>query len=389
MSIWTKRSRYVIAACCLLGVIAASGCSVPSMRGAGQGSDNVVAKTWTGMTRPVRQSWRSVTKSRGQSKLPNWDWATGIPEGAPRAELIAAELPQSVVATLFPNDPAVTIQLASAYGNGQGMRICNIGGHQVQNCADMYAALEGLEEKEKKQFDLRGSDGREIALKAQSNELHALASATAGQSPLLRATNQGNPCIILREPGITAKVVTRVERSRGILHLILSHRKLDGGEATLPREIQANCGGNALQCLTVSETLRLLYRSDQPLEKLPPVDPKCQFSTVAGRSDYLIPTAFQQLSDQFESDEVEAENRSLVPAFAAVSGNAYPGSPILGDARALTGFMLQPQVASPNDGEKTGWVVFAGESLKGGGVVTIHLDLGHGMKEFSFLIPSP
>ena len=74
---------------------------------------------------------------------------------------------------------------------------------------------------------------------------------------------------------------------------------------------------------------------------------------------------------------------------AGVMQRAGPGPAVLGDARALTGILLQRQLFRPGDPERTGWIVFAGESLNAGGAIDIDLDLGSGLQRFRFAVPTP
>ena len=66
----------------------------------------------------------------------------------------------------------------------------------------------------------------------------------------------------------------------------------------------------------------------------------------------------------------------------------YPGSPILGDARALSAFLLQRELYQPNGPQKVGWVMFAGEVLKGGGTVQLDLDFGNGVRRLQLIVPN-
>jgi hypothetical protein len=50
---------------------------------------------------------------------------------------------------------------------------------------------------------------------------------------------------------------------------------------------------------------------------------------------------------------------------------------------------MQREILQPNTQQKIGWVMFAGESLKRGGLVQVALDLGMGLKRIEFMLPQP
>jgi hypothetical protein len=381
-----------IASSYLFVALLVSGCARPFFSGAMiQAPGKSIGKTITTATAPLRHSWRRIAKSE-QSKLPPWDWATGIPDDAPRAELLATDVPNETLASLFPEAPGLGVQLVSTDASASSMRIANVGGREVHNCADLYDATSRNSGNEPVQVDLRAANGREIAVRVTPIALQNLASSTVTKYPVLRAADGGSACLVVREAGVCGKVVTRAERSRGLLQIVLSCRALDNREVLLPREVRAACGGQPLQCLTVSETLDVLYGSlPAPKETTAAnSDPSCfSFSAVSSRADYLIPVNYKRLCDKLEVSNIAITDGGTKPAFASIPGASYPGPAILGDARALTGILLQPQVMSAKDEEKTGWIVFAGEPLKRGGVVNIDVDFGTGMRTLRFNVPAP
>jgi hypothetical protein len=70
-----------------------------------------------------------------------------------------------------------------------------------------------------------------------------------------------------------------------------------------------------------------------------------------------------------------------------IPGQIYPGPALLGDARALTGILLQRELLAASDSEKTGWILFAGESLKRGTQIRVEIDLGNGMRQLELKLP--
>lgn len=381
------------ACCCLLLALTFVGCANPFL--VGKANDEKPAsqgKPGLAMSSPLRHSWQRLTQAETKTTLPPWDWVTGIPTEAPRAELLAAEVSRELVARLFPNLDTSSVQLASAQDGFPGMRIINMGGHEVRNCADLYEALDKNAGQEKVQIDLASHGGREIAVATNSAALQELAFTVAPEHAVMRIADQGNPALVIREAGIHAKLVIRVERSRGLLQLALSCQNAGFREVLLPREVRAACSGEPLRCLTVAESLDRLYRqsaspADQGAETAN-LDP-FSFSSVSSRDDYLIPMNYNRLCEELVKQRIETSSDLLQPAFASVADTVYPGMAILGDARALTGILLQQQVLAPQNRERTGWVVFAGESLKHGGSVEIQIDFGTGMRRFTFLIPAP
>jgi hypothetical protein len=70
-------------------------------------------------------------------------------------------------------------------------------------------------------------------------------------------------------------------------------------------------------------------------------------------------------------------------------GTPYPGSPVLGDARALSAFLMQQQLLQPGEPEVSGWLVFSHNSVRQGGKLRLEIDLGKGTKRLEFAVPPP
>jgi hypothetical protein len=320
-----------------------------------------------------------------------WDWVTGIPVDAPRAEQLAAEITHESLARVIPAASGGAILLTSTTAGDSSLRIVNVGGRKVTNCADLHQAVSEHSHADSIQVDVLKADGQEIALQTNGDALQAMVFLTAIEHPVLQIADQGNPCFTIRDDRVRAKLVARVERSRGILQLVLTCRVMRPSDGPVPREVRAACEGQPLRCLSVSETLSRLYGDLQKPADPGLVDPEgswSSFAAASSRPDYQIPVAYKRLCDDLESKNFTSANVGLGPAFASGSATVYPGPAILGDARALTGFLLQPQVLSPEHRERTGWIVFAGESLKRGGTVSVEIDFGSGMRTVSFAVPS-
>ncbi len=116
-------------------------------------------------------------------------------------------------------------------------------------------------------------------------------------------------------------------------------------------------------------------------------DDHYSFASISERESYRIPTNYRRIQTDFDERFHDATPRAL-PAFAALPGQPYPGPATLGDARALSGFLLQRQVCEPGAPENIGWLVFQGDSLRAGGEVAIEIDLGDGLQRFRFHITS-
>jgi hypothetical protein len=168
------------------------------------------------------------------------------------------------------------------------------------------------------------------------------------------------------------------------LQVVVSLIKCWGDQMLLPVDVQANCEGVPLRCLTVAQTLEALYEREEPVESPVTDERSYSFATVSEREDFLIPFNYQRLVEQTDNRHVAGSMRS---AFASFSGVPYPGPAVLGDARALSGFMLQRNLLSVNGGERTGWVIFGGEELHAASQVVVALDLGQGLRSYAFQLP--
>jgi hypothetical protein len=172
-----------------------------------------------------------------------------------------------------------------------------------------------------------------------------------------------------------------VERNRGIGQVVLTISNTSNSQTVvLPAELTATCDGQPLQILTVDQCLDQLYA------KTPKQSPLNQtsFAIVSDRVDYLIPAKYRALEK--EVDERKSL-QNLQPAFATVNSEVYPGSALLGDARALSQFLLRRERIEPNTGEVNGWLILSSPILRTGDSITLHIDLGYGPREIVVRLP--
>ena len=362
--------------CCLAVTLGCTSLS-ESARTAGSG--------FTKATSPMMQSWRRATGSGPNDAIVVWDWTTGVPVDAPRGELLAATLRGDAVAHFLPQLTTSDIQLVSAPGNLGGYEIRNIEGQVVDDCSDLYTALEQVSQSATDvQVDLARigarSDASETAVKVDPSTLMALAQSIAPETTAFRVSEGGNPTFVIRDGGIRTHVVLRVERRVGVVQLVITLANCGADERLLPVEVGARCDNEPLQCLSVASTLELLYgEPDADLNAT-----SQSFSETSEREDYLLPVNYKRLSRR---DEGRRGLMTQSPAFASLTGMRYPGTALLGDARALTGIMLQQQKLNRGEQSETGWILFAGEQLHTAEHVDVSIDLGNGPKSYRFMIP--
>jgi hypothetical protein len=135
--------------------------------------------------------------------------------------------------------------------------------------------------------------------------------------------------------------------------------------------------------LTVADALELLY-GDAAKVKEPAVDEtSASFAKTSEREDYLIPANYKRLDRQIDTELSRPQ-----PALASIPGVRYPGDAMLGDARALTSFLLQREFYEPGQDERVGWVLFAGESLRSAQEIDLDIDLGSGSRRIRFTLPA-
>jgi hypothetical protein len=328
--------------------------------------------------------------SMGEKLSAPWDWALAVPRSVPRAEVVRAAIAGNSLAALIPEYQESRAIPASAGRDASAFVITGVQGHAVKHCNQLNGAIEqALAAGKPIQVALLDENAiahsSPLMVNVEPSALLALAQATAPEEPLMRVTEDGNQWVLVRQSGVRCKIMGRVERSRGLLQVVMSLGLCWGPEVQLPCEVRAACDGQPLQCLTAADALELLYGHQNHGESAS--DPsRGAFSTVSEREDYLMPTNYKRLQ------EAQAEARAStrvpsIPALATVAGLAYPGPAILGDARALAAFLLQKQIYQAGEPERISWLMFSGEALKKGETIQLTVDLGKGLINLPFSLP--
>jgi hypothetical protein len=231
-----------------------------------------------------------------------------------------------------------------------------------------------------------GSAERTSNIDVDAGQLFALSQAATPREQLLRVTEGGNPWVVLRQDGVRCKLTSRVEPHRAVLQVALGMAVHWGNQAELPREVLATCDGVPLRCLTVAGTLDALYSAGRTSGQRSGQD-ACTFAAVSEQEDYLIPTNYKRLQQAVSDAASDSGNPPLGPALATLPGVAYPGPAVLGDARALCGCLQQKQWYRPGEPERVGWIMFGGEVLRHGSVISLDVDLGQGPVKLTFTVP--
>jgi hypothetical protein len=342
------------------------------------------------MTAPVRHSWNRVTGTRPVVEIPRWAWSTAMPVDVPRAELLAALISPAAVAHFVPEIHTPQYQLVSTHAAAPAYEIRNIGGHAIRNQADLQRQVAScLENGRAVQIDLApqgGTESSEFGVRVEPSKLLAVAAASSADQGPARIVADGNPWLMITEGGTTAKVMVRAERSRGLLHVVLSLSSGWGGEQLLPVDVRASADGESLRCLSASEALDRLYAAERnPASAGGAALSGYSFATVSEREDYLVPANCNQLLQKYASREGLSE--SVSPALVSIPGTAYPGPAVLADARALSGILLQRRVIRAGDRELTGWIIFGGDAAERASFFDVVLDLGAGPRTCRFQVP--
>jgi hypothetical protein len=313
--------------------------------------------------------------------------------GGTRAELIAATVPTRVLAALIPPSSAYEtdqIRQVSNEAIRSEYRVKNIEGFEVHNCSDLHTALDKLDGKKGTvQVDFVESSAPTssagFAIQLDGRKLSELVHQVAPDCGIMRMVEDGNPCLVLRSGDRRCRITTRVERKIGLLQVVVSIATCAETTQPLPIEMRAWCDGSPLRCLTTADSLNLLY-GNKPVDAQRPDEEMVSFASVSEHEEYLLPTNYKQLSEGLDTKQREAL-LSRGPALVALPGTVYPGPPILGDARALAGFLLQRKFYKPADPEVTGWVMFSGDQLRNGATVEVAIDLGAGLEKLKFHVP--
>lgn len=336
-------------------------------------------------TAPVRKSLRLATDSKPPAPTTDWNWHAGIPLDTPRGDVLSPTVPLDAIAHLLPNIQQRQIRLASTapYAAG-GFEIRNIGGQAVSNCGELHNVIEQLPRSAADvQVDLApigGASHDEVAVKVDQPTLLALSHATAQQTTAFRVSEGGNQAFVIRDGGLRVQVLIRVERSLGLAQVVMTTMNCWGPATMLPVEVTTSCEGEPLQCLTVADSLELLY--GDPAAH--PVNGTSSFAETSEREDYLLPFNYERLAENFDSRGITSPR----PALASLPGANYPGHALLADARALTGIMLQRKLLKRGERADTAWLIFAGAPARTAEKIDVGMDLGNGLKTYRFMIPT-
>lgn len=350
-----------------------------------------VTSAFQGIKSGFHSAIERVTPDGGRNETICWDWATGIPESVPRAEAVTPVLTAPTLSRIAPNETFPwSVQLAST-GPPVDLQVASIQGSPVASFADFHASVAKAAPKHNKiQIDIRKAnalaDTPATSVSLSPEELVRLEHEIAPASPMLRIMEDGNPWVLIRCEGVSAKLMARVERSHGILQVVLATSS-QGKNYPLPVDAHATYNGKPLECLTVSRAMEELYEKRPNRPKPNDLGQLASFAAVSEREDYLIPTNFRKLDESFYI-RTKSATAITTPAFVTVPGAAYPGSAVLGDARALSAFLLQKEIHdSTQPQSKVGWIVFGGEELKKAGRLELDLDLGKGPIRLSMNVP--
>jgi hypothetical protein len=318
-------------------------------------------------------------------------------------------LDRESLASILPDGEHAFVQLASLPASQSEFQVARVAGKQVRSFEQLHAAVERASDScdnvevvvaatrvhavsippstsgASESVRPIGLDNETESVELTPAALRALEQGVAKRQKVIRVFEDGNPWLIVREDNVRCKLTARVERSSGLMQVIMTLGLVSGPPQLLPAEVRASCQGNPLRCLTVAEALETLYGAQKEREKPDEHAAACDhysFREVSQMDEYQIPTNYKRLHE-------ETKRTTGLPALAVVPGTFYPGTPLLGDARALSSFALQRQLCQCDEPDKLGWIVFFGEPLKHGGTVQIQLDLGHGPVPLTFLVPKP
>ncbi len=307
----------------------------------------------------------------------NWNWVLGIPLSTKRAEAVPATIHLQLAAQLIPSVDASSVRLASSNpATDLCYNIVEVNGHPINHLQDFIANTEELDDEATVRIqEETSSEQHELVI--PRDKMTALRHLTGYDSETLRLTNDGRTRALIRGSAASCELSARVERNHGILLLDVSIESVRGGSTLIPAEVTASCDGNSLRCLTASQTLDLLYG------QLGSGAGSSSFATVSEREDYLATTNFRQLEQS-----VGQRVADQPPALVSLPGIEFPGSPILGDARALSGYLLQGQIIRNPGERRNGWIVFAGGALRSAAEVTVTVDLGDGERILTMVLPN-
>ena len=323
-----------------------------------------------------------------------WQWTSALPQAVPRAESVASTVRRESAAPILAKNKDWPVQQASFTDDPGTLEVINIGGQKVANLSDLVRAEDlALERHGKTQVDisLPGNDpGHIVAVTLDRAELKSFCNSVSLEANKVRITQDGNPWIVVRSGDIRCKLTARVEKSRGLMQVVMSIDSSAASDLIQPRDVKAACDGQPLNCLDASETLACLYGkpgAKKEKDKKSATPKSGSFAVVSEREDYAIPTNYNSLAQKYEMQFGKSAIAAPEPALIVGAKERFPGSGILGDARALSGFLLQRQQLKQDAPTVTGWVIFSGEGLKKAENIEITVDLGSGPHKMQFSLP--
>lgn len=330
---------------------------------------------------PAKHSWNRVTKNEVRQAVEPWKWCPVVPVGVTRAELASCNIRAEQLANWLPKTSQSKVQLVSHQQQQVSTKIAFINGQKISNFADLTRAVNNSGNRELIQIDFQSPSGTIEAIEIPYPELNRLSQFVEPELAVTQYTEDSNPWFLIRDGDVRCRGTVRVERTQGIAQVVLALSNVSSSQTyLLPTEITAVCDEQPLQFLTVDQCLDQLY-ANNPMKA--PLD-QTSFAVVSDREDYLLPTNYRALENEL------GEHKSLMydqPAFALVNSEAYPGTALLGDARALSQFLLRRERLEPNAGEITGWLIMSSATLKTGKTVKLRIDLGRGPREILLRVP--
>ncbi len=317
--------------------------------------------------------------ARRQADDADYRWIAAIPTGPVRAELI----PPMVPAELLRQCGCGHLLPALPEAASHSLTVLQVNETTTPDLSSLLTVADNANSSANARVVLRGgSSGEPIHWDLPPASLSALAQAASPKHKIVRMICANRPAVVVRDEGVRCIVTPRVERTRGLLQLNLATTVHWGPAALLPAEVRAACGNFRLQCLTLPQTLELLYGDFQARDR----DEDAQsFAHVSEQEDYLIPFNYQRLQNELNAAALDP--RKSRPCFLDLPDLQYPGPAILGDARALTEFIQQRETVSAGQNERLGWVIFGGDALRHAEQLQITIDLGRGPLTLDFALP--
>lgn len=376
-------------------IFCASGCASGWLSDSDQEGMPHQAPLTVGVSRfsnSMGKSWDQLTSRKAaarQGDVARWAWRPAIPQDLPRAEIYPSNIESRVAHQVFPEFFAETV-LASATDVQSPLRVIRAGSTPVQNCAQLHqAAQSALDSGQSVEciFEIAdGASNNRPQMKFSPVELAGLEQIVHLAQPVTRISADDRQWIVIRDQNVRCRASVFVESDRGLVHLVLGISAVWGDPKLLPKEIELSCGDEPLRCLAVADTLDLLYGDGRHLLQLPSAG-EHSFKQVSDNEEFLTPYNYERLQRQWDQEHEPSLSEKHSPALASVPGEAYPGSPVLADARALATLSWQPKLIHADGVEHIGWVMFAGRNVRRGETIALSIDLGSGPRRIDLRVP--